>query len=792
MNSNNNASENCVKNKDQSHSSKRLTPIFSKYLQAIILCMALLPIIILNCSRTLLKAEMSQEYLSITLAGILFAVVLHFLFKRLINHFLPDIEESSEKEAKFLDEFPQRWVPWAIFLSAAASLALELSVIRWQGAVWEIFAFYKNFTLLACFAGLGLGYALAGHKQIPAILFMPVLALQIFYLIFLRNAFDSLWLISIVTPVMEQLNMGFSTASHPAQLVATYCFLITVMLLTVFPFIPVGQVCGRLLERMPPLKAYGFNLLGSVAGVALTMALGYFWTPPLIWLLPCIMVFIWLQSYSVKNTMIATAFAAIISLTLVWPTSFGYEKIYSPYQLLERGASHNGLMMIRAAGHYYQRVHDLSEGAVKAYPEKKWIAQYYEIPYTLPTALDQVAVVGAGTGNDVAAGLRRGAGHVDAIEIDPAILALGKRYHPENPYNDPRVSSIAEDARSFLRTTKKQYDLIVYGLLDSHTLLSHASSVRLDSFVYTIEGFKDARARLKENGVMSLSFCILSPKIGRKIYLMMEEAFDGNPPICVRANYDGSVTYAQAKNGGLKFSDELFKTTQFTDNTKKYADPALKADPSTDEWPFFYMPERIYPVSYLWMILLISAVSLVLFLSFSIERPRKSLLPFFFMGSGFMLVETKAITELGLVLGNTWQVIGVVISAILMMAFLANFAVMKFGIKKPAFSFAMIIAALGVGLAMSNGYSSDISGKLLAIVILTLPMFFAGIAFSTMVSQSISLSGALSVNLFGSMCGGLLEYNSMYFGFNALYWMAMAFYLLAMITNHIFAEKKHG
>ena len=45
-----------------------------------------------------------------------------------------------------------------------------------------------------------------------------------------------------------------------------------------------------------------------------------------------------------------------------------------------------------------------------------------------------VAVVGAGTGNDVAASLRAGAGRVDAIEIDPAILATGKLAHPEKPY----------------------------------------------------------------------------------------------------------------------------------------------------------------------------------------------------------------------------------------------------------------------------------------------------------------------------------------------------------------------
>jgi spermidine synthase len=117
---------------------------------------------------------------------------------------------------------------------------------------------------------------------------------------------------------------------------------------------------------------------------------------------------------------------------------------------------------------------------------------------------------GLGTGNDVAAALRAGAGAVDAVEIDPAIQELGRIYHPELPYSDPRVRFVNDDARSFLRTTSATYDLIVYGLLDSHTLLSHASSVRLDSFVYIVEGFRETRAHLRDDGVVSLSFAILS------------------------------------------------------------------------------------------------------------------------------------------------------------------------------------------------------------------------------------------------------------------------------------------
>ena len=47
-------------------------------------------------------------------------------------------------------------------------------------------------------------------------------------------------------------------------------------------------------------------------------------------------------------------------------------------------------------------------------------------------------VLGAGTGNDVAVALSEGAEHVDAVEIDPVILELGSRLHPDHPYVSPR------------------------------------------------------------------------------------------------------------------------------------------------------------------------------------------------------------------------------------------------------------------------------------------------------------------------------------------------------------------
>jgi len=74
-------------------------------------------------------------------------------------------------------------------------------------------------------------------------------------------------------------------------------------------------------------------------------------------------------------------------------------------------------------------------------------------------------------------------------------------------------------------------------------------------------------------------------------------------------------------------------------------------------------------------------------------------------------------------------------------------------------------------------------GRLETIVLLTSPIFFSGIVFSTLVRARGQIAGIMAVNLLGAMGGGLLEYNSMYFGFRALYLIAMVLYAVAFVWD---------
>jgi SAM-dependent methyltransferase len=717
--------------------------------------------------------------------GVLAAVLVRWA----LNKSTPAIERLARRQAELIDQTPSHRLDPAIVLAAGLSLFLELVLIRWQGSVWELFALYKNLSLLACFAGLGLGYALSRASVVPLVTTVPLLAWQVGWLLFLRHGLDEPQRVCLSRiPVQEESAMGLLEAQSLGEFVSVYGFLSLVFLLTALALLPVGQLCGRLMDRQGTLRAYGSNLLGSLLGVLLTFVVSWLWTPPEVWFVLALGGLLCFQAGDLQALKPAAAAALLVLLLLALPVNPGWERIYSPYQLLERGPGENGLTTIRAAGTYYQRLHDLSAARVRAGtdPTARSTAAYYEMPSRLHGAPGRVLVVGAGTGNDVAAALRMGATHVDAVEIDPAIAHLGKQYHPERPYSDPRVTLIVNDARTFLRSTPQRYDLIVFGLLDSHALLSQNSNVRLDSFVYTVEAMREARACLRPGGTLSLAFSMRSLELARKFSDMIAQAFDdGRPPACVSARYDEGLLFLKSAGRDLELPPGVLKEHGFRDLTAEVAGVTAQVDPSTDDWPFLYMPRRVYPLSYLCMMTLVLLLSLLLVRNFLPQKPQAGDAPFFLLGAGFMLVETKGITELGLVFGNTWQVIGLVIAGILVFAFLGNAVVATGRVRGTFLAYVLLLASLAGGLAASalGGFGSGLLGRLATTIQLTCPLFFSGILFSVLLSRAPNLGRAMAANLFGALCGGLLEYNSMYFGFRFLYLLALAIYGLAFVLS---------
>ena len=141
----------------------------------------------------------------------------------------------------------------------------------------------------------------------------------------------------------------------------------------------------------------------------------------------------------------------------------------------------------------------------------------------------RVLIIGAGTGNDVALALSKGAELVTAVEIDRELYRLGRALHPDRPYDDPRVTVHINDGRAFLRQTDQHFDLIVFALTNSLTLTSGYASIRLESFLFTVDSFRDALARLEPGGVLALYNWYREDWSIRRLARMLEEAY-GAPP----------------------------------------------------------------------------------------------------------------------------------------------------------------------------------------------------------------------------------------------------------------------
>ena len=293
---------------------------------------------------------------------------------------------------------------------------------------------------------------------------------------------------------------------------------------------------------------------------------------------------------------------------------------------------------------YHQRMLNLAEGSLET-PITAKARPYYNLIYRLVKP-GTVLVVGAGSGNDVASALRHGASRVDAVEIDPLILKLGKALHPERPYDSNRVRIVNNDARAFFKQSQDKYDLIVFGLLDSQTLLSSMSSIRLDNYIYTLESLREARAHLNEGGTVSLSFALTETWIQERFYRMLKEAFQ-TEPLCLETPYDAGISYVV---GPTATPDHIRGHADLEAMVINQRIPQTGTPLPTDDWPFLYLRTKSIPFAY-WFTLTV----LFLCCSFWIRKTLASAQTpfswyFFFLGAGFMLIEVKSISDLSLLI----------------------------------------------------------------------------------------------------------------------------------------------
>ena len=86
-----------------------------------------------------------------------------------------------------IDHLKKYNINYLIAIAAGLGLYLELAIIRMHSSFFQMFAFFKNFSLLSCLLGLGVGY-LFGNKKIHSLKWVfPFMTIQILLMYFLKN-----------------------------------------------------------------------------------------------------------------------------------------------------------------------------------------------------------------------------------------------------------------------------------------------------------------------------------------------------------------------------------------------------------------------------------------------------------------------------------------------------------------------------------------------------------------------------------------------------------------------------
>jgi len=528
------------------------------------------------------------------------------------------------------------------------------------------------------------------------------------------------------------------------------------------------------------VPAYVVNLFASICGIWFFALLSYLRTPPFVWLA---VVLIGLMAYMVYRQAVSRSQILILGGVLVATGIVGSGVIWSPYHRLDiaelylpREDGQTEVFVgytLKVQQAFYQVALDLSDGFLSKdgdeLPGLKSMATTYNLSYRAVGPGAVVLAVGAGMGNDVAAALRNGVEHVVAVEIDPSIVRLGSELHPESPYDDPRVTLIVDDVRAFLEKDKGTYDAITFGFLDSQTLLSGMSSVRLDSYVYTLENFELVRDHLADGGFLSLAFGTDAPWIEERLGRMLSEVF-GSDQVYIHQGLAGAIFVV----GPLSQSGWQELGLVPWERSAEYGDLPLP----TDDWPYLYLRARRIPAAY-WQALLIIALACVALIARTFPKALRPDLHFWLLGAGFLLVEFKTISEMALLFGTTWLVNALAISGVLFMALGASVVVLTRRKLRIRFSYVLLFLSLGISLVFPLEVLLQVSPGARAIssmILLSMPLFFAGLIFGESLRRAQTSSIPLASSLGGSVAGGFLAYGSILWGIRSLYVIAAIVY----------------
>lgn len=684
-------------------------------------------------------------------------------------------ESATAPLSQAMDAHVRRRRGLELFCLSFLALFLELMVIRWAPAVVRLIAYYANLILISSFLGLGVG-AILGRKRNPLFAWLPTLLL-----------INVAWLLiaHFITLPTSATESRFYT---PSPQIVRYICLVGIFITNAVVFVPLGQRIGSLFDALPPLLAYSWDLGGSLAG---TLCFGLFslryFSPTMgvsfvalavILLLPKARR---LRAIPILALSIAGVYFSVASKAIWSPY---YCIIITDHKKVPVREPHADLRTMQDPPIYDVRVNHYflqSDGTFdpnRYSPQKRTEIlsgrMQYDLPYALAPVHRRVLALGAGGGTDTEIAVLNGAEEVDAVEIDPMLVKLSDRYNASAIYENPKVHVHVDDARAFLRRSSGGYDMVVFSFLDSQTLFSSMSNIRLDGYIYTVQSIRSAFRLLNDNGVLSLSFMAGREWLAQKLVRMVEVA-TGQTPVLYESN--GQVVICAFRG---QHPEPPAQYGRFV-RTVVPAGQVSQAVAPTDDWPFLYLSRKTIPSDYLIVIGILLAITIPAVFMLRGRGFGMNDGHFLFLGLGFLLLETKSISDCSLYFGTTWFVTLVVVTGVLLMVLAANLVAMRLSRFRPWMYAPLIVTLLLLYFVRRDSILAlSFDQRLLwSLLVVPLPIFFAGLIFSTTFRQALNPSSFFGANLIGAMIGGFSEYLSMIIGNQNLMFIVIGAYLLS-------------
>ncbi|WP_242129235.1 spermidine synthase [Sphingobium sp. Sx8-8] len=645
-----------------------------------------------------------------------------------------------------------------LVVASSLMLFLELALIRWLGANVVHLSYFSNFVLLGSFLGVGAGFLISRKSWSIIPVSLPLLTILVigvlkFPVSIERSGSDVIYFTSL------------TISGPPAWLALPVVFALVAVILA-----GPAEVVGRCFGRIPPLWAYRYDLIGSLIGIVAFSALSFMQAPPICWGFIVVSVYLWLTDRRRRMVACAWSFALILMLgaeTLSPGVSWSpYYKI-ATQEVPDIGAAEKGFLLIKANGVPHQLM-------APAQWKIRQGERIYETPYLrLPgNSLESLLIVGAGSGSDVAIALKEGAKHVDAVDIDPRILQIGAEKNIDRPYASSRVTRHVNDGRAFLESTDRKYDLILFALPDSLTLVSGASQIRLESFLFTKEAMESVRRHLKPNGAFAMYNYYREKWLIDRLAGTAASTF-GHAP-CVDTFDDAQAVIAVA----MRQTDQRCKQAWGVSADQRVA-------PATDNAPFLYFKGGSFPPLYSVTLFAILGASLLAVRG--LGGPIRQMRPYadlFFMGAAFLLLETKNVATFALLFGTTWFVNALVFAGVLVVVLAAVETTRKLRTPPLPVVFAGIAASLAIAWYVRPEWLLPLPfypRLITATVLAFLPIFLANIAFAKRFQESSDSQSAFAINLLGTIVGGCLEYAALFTGYSNLLIITGLIYLVAFL-----------